>query len=108
MCAAWTGSQVTFEDAWQLWKEVEDATGARLECRVWPPRQGQGGLRVPPMVAITAVRREGKKDCERTANCQIGGARGARTVPAAMVRALTELAARLEAATEERVTQAAF
>lgn len=100
--------QVSFEDAWQLWSEVENATGASLVCRVWPPRQGQGGKRVPPMVAVTAVRREGQKDRERTAYCQIGGARGARTVPAAMVRALTELAARLEETTEERVKQAAF
>lgn len=100
--------QVSFDDAWQLWQEVEDATGARLECFVHRPRTLQGGTVYRARVALTATRREGAKDVQRSAYCEIGGARGARTVPAALVRALTELGARLEAATEGVAKQAAF
>lgn len=106
--ASWTGNQTTFEDAWQLWEDVEHAEGATVSVRIHRPRQMQGGRTYPAQVSVTAVRREGKAEKERTCHCAIGGARGARTVPAAMVRALTELASRLEEARAQAVTQAGF
>lgn len=100
--------QLSFEDAWEYLQEVEIATGATLAIKLHQPRRLKGGELYRARVAITATRREGAKDIERTAFCEIGGARGARTVPAALVRAATELSARLEATTADRVKQAAF
>ena len=106
--ATWEGNKVTFDDAWQLWAEVEDAEGAQLAVAVHRPRTLQSGGVYHARIAVTATRREGKADKVRTEYCQIGGARGARTVPAALVRALTALSARLAEVREEAAQQAAF
>jgi hypothetical protein len=106
--AGWEGNKVTFEDAWALWAEVESAEGTELVVRIHRPRTLQSGAVYHARIAVTASRTEGGKEKLRTEFCQIGGARGARTVPAALVRALTELAARLAEAREEVTQQAAF
>ena len=100
--------QVTFEDAWQLWAEVESATGARVEVAIARPRQGKGEFRTPAQLCVRATRLEKGREKSRAEWCQIGGTRGARTVPAALVRALSALAARLEEETDVAVQQAAF
>lgn len=102
------GHQVTFADAWQYWKEVEDATGASVVVRLFPSREMQGGRSYPARLAATAARREGKAVKERTVYCEVGTARGARTVPAALIRALTQLATELAEATDQAVRQASF
>lgn len=106
--AAWEGNKVTFEDAWNLWAEVEDAEGTELVVRIHRPRTLQSGAVYHARITVTASRTESGKEKLRTEYCQIGGARGARTVPAALVRALTALAARLAEAREDVAEQAAF
>lgn len=106
--AQWEGNQTTFADAWQLWEEVENATGASVAVFVHRPRAVQGGRTYHARVAVVGTRAEGGKTKDRCVYCEIGGARGARTVPAALVRALTELQARLEEASETATQLAAF
>lgn len=98
----------TFEDAWQLWREVEGATGARVECAVHCPRTLQSGAVWHARVAVSITRYTGGKARCVAEYCQIGGTRGARTVPAALIRALTALQARVESEAEEVARQASF
>lgn len=98
----------TFEDAWQLWEEVESGAGTSLEVRLWRPRALQGDQRYPAQVAVTIVRTKQGAAKPLTRYCPIGGARGARTVPAALIRALTELAAVLAEEAEDAAQRAAF
>lgn len=106
--ASWQGNQTTYDDAWQLWHEVEQTYGCTLECTVWPPRLLGNNQPYPPMVAVKATVKGAEPGRTIGRNCPIGGARGARTMPAALVRALTELAAALEERQQTRAQQAAF
>lgn len=106
--AGYNSHQVTFEDVWQLWEDIEHAEGAVLVVALHRPRALQNGGTYHARLSVTATRREGKTEKARTEYCQVGGARGARTVPAAFVRAASALAARLEEARKDVAEQSAF
>lgn len=99
---------VSWEDAWQLLHEVESGAHIRVAVRLGPPRQGKNGKWFPPavVVSIDETACVGHRPLART--CQVGGARGARTYPAALVRALHELAEALEERQETARQLAAF
>lgn len=99
---------ITFDDAWACWADFEAHWGLTLACKVWPPRLLASGTRLPASVAFTLERRRGGVLKPLTRHCQVGGARGARTVPAAIVRALAELSAVLEGEEEQAKQLAAF
>ena len=99
---------VTFDDAWASWADFEAHWGLKIECKVWPPRLLASGTRVPASVALTVERRRSGVLKPLTRHCQVGGARGARTVPAALVRALAELSAVLEGEKAQAEQLAAF
>lgn len=99
---------VSWDDAWHLLHEVESGTGLTVSVRLWPPLTGKGGRAFVPQVALTVERTKGGVVKPLTRTCQIGGAAGARTYPAALVRALHELAEALEADQETARQLAAF
>lgn len=99
---------VTWEEAWELLNDIELAASVTVDVRVWPPRQGKGGVWHLPRVAVTCERQKGGAPRPLTRICSVGGRGGARTYPAALVRALHELAAMLEEEARVSAAQAAF
>jgi len=92
----WTGPTTTFEDAWSLWYQVEEEYHCHVESSIWPPRKMRSGVLIRGRVSV-AARWPDKPDSKPVSRMvDIGGTRGARTVPAALVRALSEIAQVLE------------
>lgn len=103
----WNGG-VTFDDAWQMWADLEEVYGRQLEVKLTRPRRLASGQHYPALVFVTVDRVKGGVLKPLTRSCQIGGARGARTVPAALVRAMAELMHVIEEEHREAAAQASF
>ena len=99
---------VTFDDAWAQWADVEGYYGHEVQVRLWRPRTLKDGGRYAARLSVTVDRVKGGTVKPLTRFCEVGGTRGARTVPAALVRALGELMATLEEEADEAAAQAAF
>lgn len=104
----WTGPGITFSDGWEMWNETEAHYGCTLEVRLWPPRRTKSGTLLQARVGVTATWAPASPTKPLTRFCDIGGTRGASTVPAALVRALAELQAALDERAESAAQQAMF
>jgi hypothetical protein len=102
------GSGVTWVEAWELHAEIERKFHIQVKVELAAPQPKRGGGFIPMCVDVRAVEWGVKGRSIAQRRCALGGASGARTAPAALHRALSELYWYLEQRDAEAAEQASF